>query len=383
MDKLNRQVKEAMNNTMPKEAVFSEFEKQQVLNRIKNRSVTSHKKKRNIIPKTLTAAVLAGSVLLVGGIAGTQLGLIGGNAGEDQTKIERDLQSFYPNLSVGEMLNGWELVSKEPYEGKEPEKLGLLTAEFKGGAQITGTLKYHDETHEKYPGRLLFLPDQLSLNSLPVLDGYYPDLAFSSEDQEYVRKVFGINGEVNIPNITLKVDSYKATFIKGQTIPDEVGVKEVMLPEEDNDIIATPFEILKDNNNKLILPEDLQNVYSQFAESKNDGVLAGLSPSQVFQLYFYAEEMEDYETQYALFIDDEQYIKVFPTYEDYLDAIMNPPVPVQGETLLDKVKRSQLEERMINEKEAGVSISSGDEGLGFGLSKNSRGIWRVNWMPIQ
>ncbi|MFE8703098.1 hypothetical protein ACFYKX_21185 [Cytobacillus sp. FJAT-54145] len=383
MDRLNRQVKEAMNNTMPKEAVFSEFEKQQVLNRIKNKSVTSHKKKRNIIPKTLTAAVLAGSVLLVGGIAGTQLGLIGGNAGEDTTRLERDLQSFYPNLSVGEMLNGWELVSKEPYEGKEPEKLGLLSAEFKGGAQITGTLKYHDETHEKYPGKLLFLPDQLSLNSLPVLDGYYPDLALSSEDQEYVRKIFGINGEVNIPNITLKVDSYKATFIKGQTIPDEVGVKEVMLPEEDNDIIATPFEILKDNNNKLILPEDLQNIYSQFAESKNDGVLAGLSPAKVFQLYFYAEEIEDYETQYALFIDDEQYIKVFPTYEDYLDAVMNPPVPVQGETLLDKVKRSQLEERIINEKEAGVSISSGEEGLGFGLSKNSRGIWRVNWMPIQ
>lgn len=160
--------------------------------------------------------------------------------------------------------------------------------------------------------------------------------------------------------------------------------EQIVTPSED-EIQTRPVTLHVNNDQELYLPTKLQPIYQEYSITKDDGLLRDLSPFEVFQLYFYAEEQEDFETQYALFIHDEMYIKVFETYEEYLDAIVNPAVPIKEEDkLLSKIKLAVLEERVISEDSAFVSIGVNDEeGLGFGLTKSSSGVWKINWLPIQ
>jgi hypothetical protein len=376
MADIHTQVKEAVHTTASEKSVFTELEKQRVLRKIRSGDTQSAKKSNQFVPRMVTTIAVAGFLLFIGGIIGSNL-QSRNIASQSDTKAVAE--KFYPNLQYGEVLNGWSLLNKGPYDGSKSEQSGLLHAVFQGEAQITGTLKYYDIDDSERPDQILFTPDKLSLQSLPVEEGRHPDLTFASNEQRKLKAVFGLGtNRMDIGEVTLVVDNYTARYIKGKTLPDTVGLKEIVLPEEP-EVQSTPFHIQVNQGQKLELSPVLLDRYEQFKVTKDKQALSGLSPSEVFQLYFYAEELQDYETQYSLYIDDEEYLKVFETYADDLTAKQQNP----STGLLEQVKAGTLFEHVIDETSASVSIEAETTGLSFGFSKNKHGIWCVNWLPIQ
>lgn len=376
MADIHTQVKDAVHTTASEKSVFTELEKQRVLRKIRSGDIQSTKKSNQFVPKLVTSIAVAGFLLFIGGIIGSNME---NNNKTSQSNTVADAEKFYPNLQDGEVLNGWSLLNKEPYDGAKREQNGLLHAVFQGEAQITGTLKYYDKDDSERPDQILFTPDKLSLQSLPVEAGRHPDLTFESNEQRKLKAVFGLGtNRMDIGEVTLVVDNYTARYLKGKTLPDTVGIKEIVLPEEP-EVQSTPFHIQINQSQKLELSTVLLDRYAQFKDTKDKQILNGLSPSEVFQLFFYAEELKDYETQYSLFIDDEEYLRVFETYEDYLIAKQQNP----STSLLEQVKAGTLFEHIIDKTSATVSIEAETTGLSFGLSKNKHGIWCVNWLPIQ
>lgn len=376
MDEMDKQVKNAIHATSPEVSVFSELEKQRVLRKIRSGSTTSIKKSHYFVPKLITSLAIAGFFLFIGGVIGSNLEKTNDASPRPS---EEQTEDFYPDLQYGEVLNGWSLLNKGTYDGEKSEPSRMLHAVFQGEAKITGTLKYFDMEDPERPDQILFTPDKLSLQALPVEEGRHPDLTFPLNEQTKLKAVFGIGtNRVDLGEITLIVEDYTARYVKGKSLPDTVHIKDIVLPAEP-EVQSSPFQISVNQENKLELPEWLLDRYLQFAASHNKQVLKGLSPSDVFQLYFYAEEHQDYQTQYALFMDDEEYVKMFATYEDYLGAVEIHDQQI----LLQRVKKGSLFENIVDETSAFVSIEEEENGFSFGFSKNKEGIWCVNWLPIQ
>lgn len=385
MANFDQEIKKAMNHSMNKESVFSEIEKQKVRHKINQMPTNKTKVKRHLFPKALTGVAVAGFMLFIGGVIGSNLELgespFSNKNGSTQAEQQK---SFYEGLIDGDQLNGWTLLNKGLVDEAKSNSSGVIKAVFQGEATITGSLKYFDENEKMNAGRLLFVPYKDYLAFLPLEKDVVPEIEFNFEDQEQIRKVFGIASSITLDNITLTINGYTAMKKEGLDLPHLVSLDKIILPTVE-EIQTRPVNLLVNNDQELYLPSKLQPIYQEYSKTKDDGLLRDLSPFEVFQLYFYAEEQEDYETQYALFIHDEMYIKVFETYEEYLDAIVNPPFPIKEEDkLLSKIKIAVLEERVISEDSASISIGvNNEEGLGFGLTKNSIGVWKINWLPIQ
>ncbi|WP_433750947.1 hypothetical protein [Falsibacillus pallidus] len=152
--------------------------------------------------------------------------------------------------------------------------------------------------------------------------------------------------------------------------------------KKDSSTLSKPNE-LTDDAGRVKLEPELQSIYKQFSAKHDDMLLRGLTPLQIFYLYFYAEDQKDYGVQYWLFNHDPDIEQTFKSEEDWIQASQK-----EGNSLLEKVKNSYLEEKITDDSNAYILISSGanqstENSLGFGLSKNKAGVWKVNWMPIQ
>jgi hypothetical protein len=359
MGELNHEVKKAVNAEWTKDSVFTEQEKQRVRNRIGSPAVKGRKK--DYVPKFLSAAAAAGFVLLIGGIAGIQTDVFTKQNGQEAAVADRD---FYPGLTDGAMLNNWKL------NRFEKDSHGSLSAVFTGKAEVTGTLDFKEDI-------VYFQPDHNSLKLLPLMDGKNVKISFNESDQEKLKKVFGVKMPIKEENVSLIIGGYRSA----EGTVHQAEVVEVVMPQEVQKETLS-FQLMLNNDKKLILPEPLNHVYKEFSLRGTDDILRGLRPAEVFQLYLFAEEIEDFYTQYALFNHDPAVEKPFADLNDYLNAISGSASLPEEQTLLHRVKNASLEEVIINDSSAYISISE-EDGFGFGMSKNSDGIWKVNWMPIQ
>ncbi|MGA5688555.1 hypothetical protein [Cytobacillus pseudoceanisediminis] len=359
MAELNQDVKKVLNAAWTKDSVFTEGEKQRVRNRIGTSAIKG--RKNDYVPKLLSAAAAVGFIILIGGIAGIQTDVFNKQNGQETAISDKD---FYPGLADGAMLNNWKLNSFEK------DSYGHLSAAFTGKAEVTGTLDFQEEI-------VYFLPDHDSLKLLPLMDGKNIKITFNETDQEMLKKVFSITEPIKKESISLILGGYRAA--EGSV--HQAEVLEVATPK-DPPVEAVPFQLALNNNTELVLREPLNHVFKEFSLRGTDEILRGLSPSEVFQLYLFAEEIEDYYTQYALFNHDQDIGKPFPTLNHYLNAISESSSIPEEQTLLHRVKNARLEEVIIDDSSAYISISE-EDGFGFGLSKNSEGIWKVNWMPTQ
>ncbi|RDI45785.1 hypothetical protein [Falsibacillus pallidus] len=162
---------------------------------------------------------------------------------------------------------------------------------------------------------------------------------------------------------------------------DDSGAKKGFNPEG-ADKKDTSNE-LTDDAGRVQLEPELLSLYKQFSAKHDDMLLRGLTPLQIFTLYFYAEDQKDYGVQYWLFNHDPDVEQIFKSEEDWIQSSQK-----DGGSLLEKVKNSYLEEKIVDDSNAYILISSEknqglENSLGFGLSKNKAGVWKVNWMPIQ
>lgn len=365
MDHLKSELKKAMNEIMHKESVFSELEKQKVFHTIKGNNQENPIPKKYLIPRTLTGLLSLCFILLLGGMAGNYFEIL-----NNSSSFEEDVKEFYPETEVGEELNGWTLKNKGPKQ----DSSGLLEAVFLGETEITGKLIY-DNQNEK----LFFEPNQEEASALPLMDNQIKQISFNIQDQELIMKIFGISGSVTIEEITIKINQYIGQYKRDKEITDMALLDRVVLPEE-NEPVSVPFSLLFDSQEQIVLPEKLQTDYKDFSVSKDAKLLAGLSPADIFQFYYYAEEQNENDVQYALFIEDEEYLKPFETLEDYENAKKDPISAANTVMFMNKMKKAELSEVIMDESNAIVQIG---EETGFKIIKDNNGIWRVSWLPLQ
>ncbi|HIW35150.1 MAG TPA: hypothetical protein IAA29_20455 [Candidatus Paenibacillus intestinavium] len=131
---------------------------------------------------------------------------------------------------------------------------------------------------------------------------------------------------------------------------------------------------------------ELEELYDLFAEKKDDELLRGLSPLDVFKFYVKASESGDLDTEYALFIKDPDH--EVPSYNSYINDIS------RAQEGMERSKQMWVELKQIyglteelDGDSALIPISKGngnrEEEKGFQLVRNKNGIWKVAWMPMQ
>ncbi|MCW3491616.1 hypothetical protein [Dethiobacter alkaliphilus] len=135
----------------------------------------------------------------------------------------------------------------------------------------------------------------------------------------------------------------------------------------------------------LELTQDELGIYQEFSETRDDRLLAGLAPLQVFKLWLYADRNQDYNTQYYLFNTDKMQSAwmIEPLGEqEFLQLRKNRPVDmflrhfnevisVQEDTTLGDENNMKL----------AFEQKDGSEFL-FWMQKNSYGNWKVRWEPF-
>lgn len=146
-----------------------------------------------------------------------------------------------------------------------------------------------------------------------------------------------------------------------------------------------------------VLQSDQQPLYEAYTLQPDDKWLRGLAPVDVFRWYMRAVLIGDFDTIYALFIDDDGYVK--PSRDEFLRDVVRDWEGVQrGKEQSVELERNYRLEQRIDGDSALIVMTpietksdQNDSGLGqvlegkrgFGLTKNQAGVWKVNWMPMQ
>lgn len=134
----------------------------------------------------------------------------------------------------------------------------------------------------------------------------------------------------------------------------------------------------------LELTDEELSVYEEFSRTLDESLLKGLTPLSIFKFHLKATNNREWETVYGLFIQDNKYGT--PDKQAYIYELEQSPsvtnVFEEVQILLDyghELIVNQVAENHIN-----IEIVKDTEvTFGFMILKDSNGIWKMNWMPMQ
>ena len=381
MNQFNEELRNTLLGSLPEEAILSEREKQQIRNRIKElKGKESRKNRIDFLPKALTAIVATAFLLTAGGLAGIKLGIL--ESGNGNPGFQRSSFPFYEGFEKGAYVKGWEMVEKGPVEAENGSEDKWMAASFKGKTSLTGTLVYNGPNMGEKANQIFFLPEQEGAAYLPTEKDRLDELTFNKEDQKLVAEVFGLVPGSTADGVEIEITGYTAYASVEQELPDVIKFGRTIGPVEPK-ITYEEKQVTLNGKGNLALSEPLMQVYKDFARTHDNRYLESLDPFSVFLLHFYSEEIKDFRTQYYLYNDNPDVVKVFTSAEELIKDSKKPGNIAGKNELLDKVKSNQfLKVWLIGDDEAVVTISE-SEGLGFRIVRNHEGIWKISWQPIQ
>lgn len=162
--------------------------------------------------------------------------------------------------------------------------------------------------------------------------------------------------------------------------------KESITKDEEEDGIGAEVVASETVQTNIEPSVELKALYKGYASKKDDQLLKGLSPLDVFKLYFYAKQLEDSETTYALYIKGELFGT--PSEKEYFGQ-----PEFYGATFSENDKKlyaelQQVKEFKINYFHDNQAIITwkGQEGShpAFRLYKDpNNDAWKVSWLPMQ
>ncbi|WP_139487994.1 hypothetical protein [Brevibacillus dissolubilis] len=152
-------------------------------------------------------------------------------------------------------------------------------------------------------------------------------------------------------------------------------------PSASQEQLVTPGKDQHVSKGMLHLTEEENSLYEAFLTSHYDDlVLKQAAPLTIAKLYLHAEQANDWETQYELYIDDPEYVRW--SREEHLqaqktDQSANPLLPFYAEV--------DQPEFIHTSKATGYLKIPAENGefIGFQMRQNSQGVWKVSFMPIQ
>ena len=136
----------------------------------------------------------------------------------------------------------------------------------------------------------------------------------------------------------------------------------------------------------LPLSDEELGIYQKYSNTKDDQFLRNVSPIIICRLYFHAEKLGDIETRYSLYIQEDRYGT--PAYQQFLSDLRSDTTVRENTRKLIKRLGEDTKvvgERKINNNESVVEIvpKSKSGSLLFRVIKNKKGIWKVDWLPLQ
>jgi hypothetical protein len=374
MNQFNEELKSALLGSLPDESRLSELEKQKIREKVYALKGKKSRESRHLFPKIMTAFATAAFLILATGIVGTELGLLG--SGSEQ-QIKSGDTPFYEGLERGDRLGNWSL----KYKGLvDSDHEGLMEAQFEGKALLSGKIVYHRGDKEQ---KMTFIPDPKSVALLPLNNGTLDELTFEIGDQMLLANIFGLKPGSEADKAEIEIIGYTAYMKQDETVADVIHLGEKTI-ESEPEHIYTDWPILKGENGELVLEDSLLKVYNQYSKSQDDSLLATLEPFSIFLLYFYAEEKSDYRIQYGLYNNSPEIFKPFASVEEYIKE-SEKAINIEGKKkLLQKIRStSVMTEEIIGDREAVIWISKEEDRLGYPLTRDDKGIWKINWMPVQ
>ncbi|MCF6139371.1 hypothetical protein [Pseudalkalibacillus berkeleyi] len=138
----------------------------------------------------------------------------------------------------------------------------------------------------------------------------------------------------------------------------------------------------------LPLPDKLVAVYETLKAEQDQKVLKDLSAFQVMQIYFYASQNEDHETQYHMFYQDPA--GVMPSKQFYFDGVDTPEAKAGTEKFLKELKKVKEVDVTYQIDEFGSSYAyitwggTGENQKFFRLIRDQqKDVWTVTLVPMQ
>jgi|GEM_PF-6102199 len=131
----------------------------------------------------------------------------------------------------------------------------------------------------------------------------------------------------------------------------------------------------------------VHTLYKMFAETHDQKILKDATASEIVGLFYYTEQLEDFETQYELYIKGDKYYSI--PKEELLNADRSTPIEVRN--LFTHIRFEEKEVMDGSEDRSGVAYLTThpdqvDEGkdfmIGFQLIHTENG-WRAAFMPTQ
>jgi|GEM_PF-402660 len=158
-------------------------------------------------------------------------------------------------------------------------------------------------------------------------------------------------------------------------------------------MITTPPEVDRTNavpsSWMIPMPDSEREAYATYREQPSDDLLKGLEPMDVFRYYVTASYAADYETVYALYIQDPKF--AMPDRKKFLSDVQSDSgLDEREKKAWDKFmqKYDKLEQR-IDGDDAIIAMIDTDGSnaeereMNFRLIRNKDGIWKVGWLPLQ
>ncbi len=200
------------------------------------------------------------------------------------------------------------------------------------------------------------------------------------QDKDYEFDIKGIDLEIDKNGFANFKHSYddKDKYLEGV-------IYEVTVELED-EVCKYAFAFKIDNktapNNKSYaltgyLTSDEQKVYDSYKQDKNIKVLSNNEPLTMLKFYTQAVMEEEYSLAYSLYYNnmtEENYIKVMKSFSKELkeDYISNLKAAVEGKFIEDTKEKGYIEYELVK-----------DHPMAIDMIKDSNGIWKTQYMPIQ
>ncbi|MFD2043609.1 hypothetical protein ACFSTA_04380 [Ornithinibacillus salinisoli] len=398
MDKQLKHLKSHYENEVP--TTFTEKDKQAVLEKIKQTDKRTSGKVFPFYPKVLTGVVLAALVIIVVISTNNQPDMFmsltddaadsemdsnemaemrefsdGGDSSLEEegeaAKSQSDMEIagdagnhfFDPEtVLIGSTYGSMEVIEVD----RQSEQTSII---FNGETSLSGDFQLDGD-------RLAFVPHENALLAFPLANGDERNIpAFYFQDESSVKMAYGIGDDQNS----------LSTADQGYTL-DVTGMEYIHSPTGSTIYLEITTRMTNTYDTNIKMSQELTDIYEQYKETLNDELLEGLNPIDVFKMHFYAENNEDEEVKYALYIQDEMY----GTPDK--DAYFNDPFFAEDDTMKKNAEQFYEEllavdvfkEEYLSEEEAIIHFATVESnGLAFRLIKNSEDIWKVAWIPMQ
>jgi hypothetical protein len=352
---------------------FTNEDKIAILTKIKEENIKPVKRGYPLLPKPMIAAFSIAILFAVAVLVNNEFQIIPFQKQNSDVQPENDVFLFsIEDLQVGEKVGDFTVASLELLENEQTITLTgeqIFYGDVVDKGEVIQFIPYGEQPRAKIP--------------LPTNYSNLGDVSFQLLDPGKMQTLFEFTRDSKVVENQALIITEMVYNVSDRELTVNVQLGGVTSESEENSYPTKPIQA------NIELSEEMQQLYSAYATNYDDKLLIGLEPFQVFQLYQHAEQINDLETIYALYIKGEEYAT--PDKETFMNDTFYQPTEEMKENAQkfyeELLKVTTFNEVYASENEAYITYYLESDPIYekfFRLIKDSKtGAWKVSWVPIQ